>query len=67
MFHCHGARLFSCDVRCEHLLFSVCQILIDTKSIQKEINTLTGKLDRTFTVADELIFRVSLGHGSVRL
>ncbi|KAK7503834.1 hypothetical protein BaRGS_00004957 [Batillaria attramentaria] len=33
------------------------KILIDTKSIQKEINSLSGKLDRTFTVTDELIFR----------
>ncbi|KAK0062211.1 coiled-coil domain-containing protein 22 [Biomphalaria pfeifferi] len=33
------------------------KILVDTKSIQKEINSLTGKLDRTFTVTDELIFR----------
>ncbi|KAH9495229.1 hypothetical protein Btru_015781 [Bulinus truncatus] len=33
------------------------KILLDTKSIQKEINSLSGKLDRTFTVTDELIFR----------
>uniref|UniRef100_A0A0B6YA94 CCDC22 coiled-coil domain-containing protein n=2 Tax=Arion vulgaris TaxID=1028688 RepID=A0A0B6YA94_9EUPU len=33
------------------------KILVDTKSVQKEINSLTGKLDRTFTVTDELIFR----------
>lgn len=36
------------------------QILIDTKSVQKEINSLSGKLDRTFAVTDELIFRVSV-------
>ena len=35
------------------------QILIDTKDVQKDINQLSGKLDRTFTVTDELIFRVS--------
>ena len=34
------------------------QVLIDTRAIQKEINQLSGKLDRTFTVTDELIFRV---------
>ncbi|XP_025085148.1 coiled-coil domain-containing protein 22 homolog [Pomacea canaliculata] len=33
------------------------KILIDTKSVQKEINSLSGKLDRTFAVTDELIFR----------
>jgi len=32
--------------------------LIDTKAVQKEINLLTGKLDRIFAVTDELIFRV---------
>ena len=35
------------------------QVLIDTRAIQKDINQLSGKLDRTFTVTDELIFRVS--------
>jgi len=34
------------------------QVLIDTRTVQKEINQLTGKLDRQFTVTDELIFRV---------
>ncbi|BFZ14968.1 hypothetical protein BsWGS_18007 [Bradybaena similaris] len=33
------------------------KILVDTKSVQKEINLLSGKLDRTFAVTDELIFR----------
>jgi len=33
------------------------KILIDTKDVQKEINQLSGKLDRTFAVTDELIFR----------
>ncbi|KAJ7376865.1 Coiled-coil domain-containing protein 22 [Desmophyllum pertusum] len=33
------------------------KILIDTKAVQKEINQLSGKLDRTFAVTDELIFR----------
>ena len=33
------------------------KVLGDTRSIQKEINTLTGRLERSFTVVDELIFR----------
>lgn len=35
----------------------IAKILLDTKSLQKDINFLTGKLDRTFTVTDELIFK----------
>ena len=35
-----------------------CQILSDTKELQKEINSLSGKLDRTFAVTDELVFKV---------
>jgi len=34
------------------------KILVDTKVLQKEINQLSGKLDRTFAVTDEQIFRV---------
>ena len=34
------------------------QILSDTKELQKEINSLSGKLDRTFAVTDELVFKV---------
>lgn len=34
------------------------KVLRDTRDIQKEINTLSGQLDRSFTVADETIFRV---------
>jgi hypothetical protein len=33
------------------------KVLKDTKELQKEINNLTGQLDRSFTVADELIFQ----------
>jgi hypothetical protein len=33
-------------------------VLIETKGIQKEINQLTGKLERIFNSADELIFKV---------
>lgn len=36
------------------------QILSDTRELQKEINSLTGKLDRTFAVTDELVFKVGL-------
>ena len=35
------------------------KVLSDTKELQKEINNITGRLDRSFTVADELIFQVS--------
>ncbi|KAK6619484.1 hypothetical protein RUM43_012241 [Polyplax serrata] len=33
------------------------KVLRDTRDIQKEINILSGRLDRSFTVADETIFR----------
>ncbi|XP_034937150.1 coiled-coil domain-containing protein 22 homolog [Chelonus insularis] len=33
------------------------KVLGDTREIQKEINVLTGKLERSFTVVDEMIFR----------
>lgn len=36
------------------------KVLRDTRDIQKEINILSGRLDRSFTVADETIFRVCL-------
>lgn len=35
------------------------KILIDTKAVQKEINTLNGQLERSFALSDEVIFRVS--------
>lgn len=35
------------------------QILMDTKHLQKDINSLTGKLDRTFAVTDEMVFKVT--------
>ncbi|XP_046598581.1 coiled-coil domain-containing protein 22 homolog isoform X1 [Neodiprion lecontei] len=38
--------------RCE-----IDKVLADTREIQKDINTLTGRLERSFTVADELIFK----------
>lgn len=33
------------------------KVLNDTRHIKKEINTLSGRLERSFTVVDELIFR----------
>lgn len=42
------------------------KVLIDTKTLQKEINQLSGKLDRTFTVTDELIFRDAKKDDGVR-
>ena len=44
----------------EFLAFKILllKILIETKSIQKEINQLSGKLERIFNAADELIFKV---------
>lgn len=44
----------------------IAKVLIDTKSLQKEINQLTGKLDRTFTVTDELIFKDAKKDEAVR-
>ncbi|KAH8025715.1 hypothetical protein HPB51_010799 [Rhipicephalus microplus] len=41
-------------------------VLLDTRSLQKEINQLTGKLDRTFTVTDELIFKDAKKDEAVR-
>lgn len=35
----------------------ISKVLADTRENQKEINTLTGRLERSFTVVDELIFR----------
>lgn len=42
------------------------KVLLDTRNIQKEINRLSGKLERTFTVTDELIFRDAKKDESVR-
>lgn len=36
------------------------KILKDTKEVQKDINNLNGQLDRSFTLSDELIFRVNI-------
>ncbi|CAG7835882.1 unnamed protein product [Allacma fusca] len=35
----------------------ITKVITDTKAIQKDINTLSGRLDRTFAVADELIYK----------
>jgi len=42
------------------------QVLGDTNSVQKEINQLSGVLDRTFAVTDELIFRDAKRDENVR-
>ncbi|XP_061758405.1 coiled-coil domain-containing protein 22 isoform X4 [Nerophis ophidion] len=44
----------------------ITKILCDTKDLQKEINSLTGKLDRTFAVTDELVFKDAKKDESVR-
>ncbi|XP_069544286.1 coiled-coil domain-containing protein 22 [Brachyistius frenatus] len=44
----------------------ITKILSDTKGLQKEINSLTGKLDRTFAVTDELVFKDAKKDESVR-
>uniref|UniRef100_A0A8C5HBC7 Coiled-coil domain-containing protein 22 n=1 Tax=Gouania willdenowi TaxID=441366 RepID=A0A8C5HBC7_GOUWI len=44
----------------------ITKILCDTKELQKEINNLTGKLDRTFAVTDELVFKDAKKDESVR-
>ncbi|XP_056665054.1 coiled-coil domain-containing protein 22 isoform X6 [Monodelphis domestica] len=44
----------------------ITKILSDTKLLQKEINALSGKLDRTFAVADELVFKDAKKDDSVR-
>lgn len=36
------------------------KVLIDTRELQKEINLITGQLDRQFTVTDDLLFKVSI-------
>ncbi|XP_056897613.1 coiled-coil domain-containing protein 22 [Takifugu flavidus] len=44
----------------------ITKILMDTKHLQKEINSLTGKLDRTFAVTDEMVFKDAKKDESVR-
>ncbi|KAJ8016383.1 hypothetical protein DPEC_G00006640 [Dallia pectoralis] len=44
----------------------ITKILSETKDLQKEINSLTGKLDRTFAVTDELVFKDAKKDESVR-
>lgn len=42
------------------------KVLVDTRVVQKEINQLAGKLDRQFTVTDELVFRDAKKDESVK-
>ncbi|XP_029463362.1 coiled-coil domain-containing protein 22 isoform X2 [Rhinatrema bivittatum] len=44
----------------------ITKILSDTKELQKEINNLTGKLDRTFAVTDELVYKDAKRDEAVR-
>ncbi|XP_041037431.1 coiled-coil domain-containing protein 22 [Carcharodon carcharias] len=44
----------------------ITKILSDTKELQKEINNLTGKLERTFAVTDELVFKDAKRDEAVR-
>ncbi|KAM8934611.1 coiled-coil domain-containing protein 22 [Pelodytes ibericus] len=44
----------------------ITKILSDTKDLQKEINNLTGKVDRTFVVTDELVFKDAKKDETVR-
>ncbi|XP_006876747.1 PREDICTED: coiled-coil domain-containing protein 22 [Chrysochloris asiatica] len=44
----------------------ITKILSDTKGLQKEINSLSGKLDRTFAVTDELVFKDAKKDDAVR-
>lgn len=34
------------------------KVLDDTRELQKEINNISGQLDRQFTVTDDLLFKV---------
>lgn len=36
------------------------KVLSDTRELQKEINNITGQLDRQFTVTDDLLFKVKI-------
>ncbi|KAM6389914.1 LOW QUALITY PROTEIN: coiled-coil domain-containing protein 22, partial [Rhynochetos jubatus] len=42
------------------------KILVDTRALQKEINALGGKLERTFSVTDELLFKDAKRDEAVR-
>ncbi|XP_002917791.2 coiled-coil domain-containing protein 22 isoform X2 [Ailuropoda melanoleuca] len=44
----------------------ITKILSDTRELQKEINSLSGKLDRTFAVTDELVFKDAKKDDAVR-
>ncbi|XP_054584986.1 coiled-coil domain-containing protein 22-like [Eptesicus fuscus] len=44
----------------------ITKTLSDTKQLQKEIHSLSGKLDRTFVVTDELVFKDAKKDDAVR-
>lgn len=41
------------------------KIVEDTKQLQRDINIVSDRVDRSFVYADETIFRVSCGHFSL--
>ncbi|KAI9562226.1 hypothetical protein GHT06_013191 [Daphnia sinensis] len=42
------------------------RVLEDVKSVQREINSIQGKVERTFTVTDEMIFRMAKSDEAAR-
>lgn len=38
------------------------KVLADTRNVQKDINQLTGRVDRSFAVTDEMIFKVKISN-----
>ncbi|XP_046460350.1 coiled-coil domain-containing protein 22 homolog [Daphnia pulex] len=42
------------------------RVLEDVKSVQREINSIQGKVERTFTVTDEIIFRMAKSDETAR-
>ena len=51
-------RIFEIVASIKKQCSEIDRVLDDTRKLQKSINMLEGKLDRSFTIADELIFRV---------
>jgi Protein of unknown function (DUF812) len=42
-------------------------VLADTRNVQKDINQLTGRVDRSFAVTDEMIFKVNFCYTSLKI
>lgn len=43
------------------------RVLQDTRALQKEINNVSGQLDRQFTVTDDLLFQVIEMNSSIKM